>query len=303
MVGQTHPALAFARLVESWSPGIFSKVDRWRETESSAPWQFMTFRQCRAWLSNWLKHNPAPEEGFLCPVIMKRFPPHIVYMTLAAWRTGKTLLHCDESLFRVLGETRQTDALPGDMLRHLPFWGFWLDFPADTVFAEGQGALMGAFFSLADHDSQTDALLALTIAQDPLSREHIPMGMEYLPLTSPVSAAISQQQEGVRGFWHAVLPVLFWLCSANGEWGSPSGQPPDASESISASSPRINPCKFLPVSGPVRRSGRHREYRKPVPQETAPPRPIGAFAPMSERPTGKTTGRADPLRGRRKVCC
>jgi hypothetical protein len=22
---------------------------------------------------------------------MKRFPPHIVYMTLAAWRTGKTL--------------------------------------------------------------------------------------------------------------------------------------------------------------------------------------------------------------------
>ena len=217
MGGKLHPAIAFAKQVEGWSPGIFSKVDKWREAESLAPWQFMTFRQCRRCLADWLKHNPAPEEGFLCPAIMKRFPPHIVYMTLAAWRTGKTLLHCDESLFRILGETRQTDALPGEMLRRLPFWGFWLDFPADTVFAEGQGALMGAFFTLADHDNQTDALLALTLAQDPLSREHIPMGMEYLALTDPVSTAISQQEEGIRGFWHAVLPVLFWLCSENSD--------------------------------------------------------------------------------------
>lgn len=78
---------------------------------------------------------------------------------LAARRTGKTLLHCDEFLFRILGETRQTDALSGEMLRRLPFWGFWFNLPADTVFAEGQGALMGAFFTLADHDSQTDAPL------------------------------------------------------------------------------------------------------------------------------------------------
>lgn len=77
---------------------------------------------------------------------------------------------------------------------------------------------MGAFFTLADHDNQTDALLALTLAQDPLSREHIPMGMEYLALTDPVSTAISQQEEGIRGFWHALLPVLFWLCSENSEW-------------------------------------------------------------------------------------
>lgn len=76
---------------------------------------------------------------------------------------------------------------------------------------------MGAFFTLADHDNQTDALLALTLAQDPLSREHIPMGMEYLALTDPVSTAISQQEEGIRGFWHAVLPVLFWLCSENSD--------------------------------------------------------------------------------------
>ena len=62
----------------------------------------MTFRQCRAWLSDWLKQNLAPEKGFLCPAIMKRFQPHIVYMMLAAWRTGKTLLHYDESLFRIL---------------------------------------------------------------------------------------------------------------------------------------------------------------------------------------------------------
>lgn len=219
MGGKLHPALAFAKQVEGWSPGIFSKVDKWREPESPAPWQFMTFRQCRAWISDWLKHNPAPKEGFLSPMLMKRFPPHIVYMSLAAWRTGKTLLHCDESLFRILGETRQTDALSGEMLRRLPFWGFWLDFPADTVFAEGQGALMGAFFTLADHDNQTDALLALTLAQDPLSREHIPLGMEYLALTNPVSTAISQQEKGIHGFWTAVLPVLFWLCSENSEWG------------------------------------------------------------------------------------
>lgn len=219
-----HPALGFAKQVESWSPGIFSKVDKWRETDTLAPWRFMSFRQCRAWLSDWLKHNPAPKEGFLCPQIMNHFPPHIVYMTLAAWRTGKTLLHCDESLFRTLGETSQSDALPGEFLRRLPFWGFWLDFPADTVFAEGQGALMGAFFTLADHDSGTDALLALTLAQDPVPGKNIPLGMEYLELTDPVSTAINQQQEGVRGFWRSVLPVLFWLCSENSEWGK-QGKP------------------------------------------------------------------------------
>ncbi|WP_336998373.1 hypothetical protein [Leclercia sp. M50] len=88
------------------------------------------------------------------------------------------------------------------MLRRPPYREFWLDFPADTVFAEGR-----------------DALLVLTLAQEPLSRERIPMGMEYLALTDPVSAAISQQEEGIRGCWHAVLPVLFWLCSESSEWG------------------------------------------------------------------------------------
>jgi hypothetical protein len=105
------------------------------------------------------------------------------------------------------------------LLRRLPFWGFWLDFPADTVFAEGQGTLMGAFITLANHDSQTDALLVLTLAQDPLSWERIISGMEYLALNNPVSMAISQQEEGNRGFWHAALPEMFWLCSENSEWG------------------------------------------------------------------------------------
>jgi len=54
-------------------------------------------------------------------------------MTLAAWRTGITIFNCDESLFRIMGEIRQTDALSGEMLRCLPFWGFWLDFLADTI--------------------------------------------------------------------------------------------------------------------------------------------------------------------------
>lgn len=229
MGGNIHPALAFARQVEGWSPGIFSKVDKWRETDPLAPWRFMRFRECKAWLADWLKHNPTPKEGFLCPVLMQRFPPHIVYMTLAAWRTGKTLLHCDESLFRVLIETKQSDSLSGELLRRLPFWGFWLDFPADTVFSEGQGALMGAFFTLADHDNGTDALLALTLAQHPEKSQNLPLGMEYLPLTDPVSTGIGQQVEGVRSFWNTVLPVLFWLCSENSEWdeqGKPVRPPP-----------------------------------------------------------------------------
>lgn len=231
---------------------------------------------------------------------MKDFPPHIGYMTLAAWRTGKTLLHCDESLFRILGETRQTDALSGEMLRRLPFWGFWLDFPADTVFAEGQGALMGAFFTLADHDNQTDALLALTLAQDPLFREHIPMGMEYLALTDPVSTAISQQEEGICGFWRAVLPVLFWLCSENsegGRQGKPVRPAPRGVEKHQRLIPRTSRCRFLRATGPVPRSGRHRERRKPVPQGTAPPRPSAPSPPCQKSPL------ANPLRGRRKVYC
>ncbi|MBL5911722.1 hypothetical protein JBO41_00070 [Enterobacter asburiae] len=126
---------------------------------------------------------------------MKRLPPHIVYMTLQAWRTGKTLLHCDEPFCRILRETSQTDALSGEILRCQPSWIFWLDYPSDAVFAEGLGSLVGAFFILADHENQTNALLVLTLAQDPLSREHITMVMGYFALTDPVSTAISQQEE------------------------------------------------------------------------------------------------------------
>jgi len=46
------------------------------------------------------------------------------------------------------------------------------------------------------------------------------MGMKYLALTDLVSTAISQQEKGIHGFWHVVLPVLFWLFSENNEWGS-----------------------------------------------------------------------------------
>ncbi|MEX5385337.1 hypothetical protein WCE10_19985 [Cronobacter muytjensii] len=146
---------------------------------------------------------------------------------------------------------------------------------------------MGAFFTLADHDNQTDALLALTLAQDPLSREHIPMGMEYLALTDPVSTAISQQEEEIRGFWHAVLPVLFWLCSENSEWGRQGDPRPDVSESINASSRRTSLCRFLQVPAPVPRSGRHRKHRKPVHQGTVTPHPIGACAPCQKSPLAK----------------
>ena len=85
------------------------------------------------------------------------------------------------------------------MFHRLSFWEFWLDFTADTTFAEGQGALMDAFSTLVDRDNQTDALLALTLAQDPLSREYDPMEIDYLALTNPASMAISQQEEGGRG--------------------------------------------------------------------------------------------------------
>ncbi|EJK8799957.1 hypothetical protein ACRRNW_005278 [Klebsiella pneumoniae] len=38
-------------------------------------------------------------------------------------------------------------------------------------------------------------------------------------LAASVSTAISQQEEGIHGFWNAVLPVLCWPCSENSEWG------------------------------------------------------------------------------------
>lgn len=224
--------------------------------------------------------------------LMKDFSPHIVYMTLAAWRTGKTLLHCDESLFRILGETRQTDALSGEMLRRLPFWGFWLDFPADTVFAEGQGALMGAFFTLADHDNQTDALLALTLAQDPLFREHIPMGMEYLALTDPVSTAISQQEEGICGFWRAVLPVLFWLCSENSEGGKTRETGETSAKRRRKASTPHPPDKPVQIFAGDRAGSALRQAPRAPEASTSgdsPSTPISAFAPMSEKPTGKPT--------------
>ncbi|SAF16972.1 Uncharacterised protein [Enterobacter ludwigii] len=44
MGGKIYPALAFAKQVEGWSLGICSKVNRWHETESLSPCQFMTFR-------------------------------------------------------------------------------------------------------------------------------------------------------------------------------------------------------------------------------------------------------------------
>ncbi|AHE73219.1 hypothetical protein BJP35_0273 [Enterobacter sp. J49] len=44
MGGKIYPALAFAKQVEGWSQGICSKVNRWHETESLSPCQFMTFR-------------------------------------------------------------------------------------------------------------------------------------------------------------------------------------------------------------------------------------------------------------------
>lgn len=120
-------------------------------------------------------------------------------MTLVAWRTGITLRHCDESLFRIMGEIRQTDALSGEILRRLPFWGFWLDFLADTV----------------------------------------------------------------------------------------------------ASSHRKILCRFLEVPGPVPRSGRHRERRKPVHLGLVST-PYRHLRPMSEKRTGKATGRANHSGGGEK---
>lgn len=135
---------------------------------------------------------------------------------------------------------------------------------------KARGALMSAFFTLAEHDNQTDALLALMLAQDPLSREHIPMGMKYLALTDPVSTAISQQEEGNRGFWHAVLPVLFWLCSENSEWGR----------------------RGKPVSPAPRRVGKHQRLippDKPL-QIFAGARAGSTLRPVPRAPEANTSG-------------
>ncbi|WP_240494331.1 hypothetical protein [Pantoea sp. 1.19] len=213
-----HPILAFTRQGKGWSSGIGCKVDRWREAKSAAPRRFMTFYSRQAWLTDWLKHHPAPAKGFLSLVIMTRFPPHSVYMTLAAWRAGKTLLHCDKSCINVLGETRQTDTLSGKRFRRRPFWGGWLGFMADTVFFNPQGALLGALFTLADHHRETDARLSLTLSQGPASGRNIPRGGTSLALSDPLSTVITQQDEGGQDGWHAVLPVLFWLCAEHSKW-------------------------------------------------------------------------------------
>jgi hypothetical protein len=155
-------------------------------------------------------------------------------------------------------------------------------------------------FTLADHDNQTDAQLTLTLALI-----HFP-GSTFRwngvsRLNHSVSTAINQQEED-PGFWHAVLPVLFWLCSENseGKTGKPVRPAPRRVGKHQRLIPPDKPVQIFAGAGPVPRSGRHRERRKPVLQGTVLPRPIGACAPMSEKPTGKATGRANPLRGGEK---
>lgn len=151
---------------------------------------------------------------------------------------------------------------------------------------------MGAFFTLADHNCETDALLALTLSQDPFPGQNIPLGMEYLALTDPISTAIGQQDEGIQDFWHAVLPVLFWLCSENSEWGK-QGKPVRPAPIRVGKHQRLippdKPVQILQAPGPVLRSGRHRDPRKQIPPGEVPVNPIDVFALMSEKPTGKAT--------------
>ncbi|ELQ6019000.1 hypothetical protein R2217_003932 [Cronobacter turicensis] len=88
--------------------------------------------------------------------------------------------------------------------------------------------------------------------------------MEYLALTDPVSMAISQQEEGSRGFWHAVLPVLFWLCPENSEWGRQGKPVRPAPRRVGKHQRLIPPDKPVQIYAGVRAGSALRQpFREP----------------------------------------
>lgn len=62
----------------------------------------MTSRQCQARLKDDLRTHPVPDVGPLSRAALKTCTPLDEFILLAAWRTGKTIIRCDDALLSAL---------------------------------------------------------------------------------------------------------------------------------------------------------------------------------------------------------
>ena len=218
-----HPAQWALTEHSRQCPGVFSSADTFRKTDPDSPWWFMTSGHCQAWLKDYLRTHPVPATGPLSWEALKTYTPLGEFIVLAAWRTGKTIIRCDEALEK----TGLHDALPAGMLLRLPFWGFYLEFPSYRVampHPDVQGIpAHGAFITLTDAaDGRGTDLLALVVGDGAISQEgNHPVMTTFLPVAGTTGEALSAlRSELARHFWRAVLPVLFYLCAENTDWGN-----------------------------------------------------------------------------------
>ncbi|HAT1684241.1 TPA: hypothetical protein I8Y21_005018 [Klebsiella oxytoca] len=226
-----HPAPWVLTEYNRRCPGVFKHVDAFRNADPDAPWWFMTSRQCQAWLKDYLRTHPIPETGSLSREALKTYTPLKEFITLAAWRTGKTVIRCDRDLMEALDRTGLHDAMPVGALLRLPFWGFYLEFPSYRVAMPHPDVrhipAHGAFITLTDApDGRGTDLVTLVVGAGAFSQEgEHPIMATCLPLSGTTGDALSVvDAELIRPFWRAVLPVLFYLCAENADWGT-SGVP------------------------------------------------------------------------------
>lgn len=221
-----HPAQWVLAEYGRQCPDVFRNADTFRKTDPDAPWWFMTTGQCRAWLKDYLRTHPVPDAGPLSRAALKTYTPLGEFTALAAWRTGKTIIRCDGALLEALDKTGLHDALPVAALLRLPFWGFYLEFPPSRVAMPHPDAqdipAHGAFITLTDAaDGRGTDMLAMVVGAGAISQEgHHPSMATYLPVVETTGGALSALRSEVsRQFWCAVLPVLFYLCVENTDWG------------------------------------------------------------------------------------
>lgn len=186
----------------------------------------MTSGQCQTWLKDYLRTHPVPVTGQLSREALKTYTPLGEFIALAAWRTGKTIIRCDAALLEALDKTGLHDALPAGALLRLPFWGFYLEFPSYRVAMPHPDVqdipAHGAFITLTDAaDGRGTDLLALVVGAGATSQEgYHPTMTTYLPVAGTTGEALSALRSALtRHFWRTVLPVLFYLCAENTDWG------------------------------------------------------------------------------------
>lgn len=222
-----HHAQRVMTLVSQLNPGVFKSVDMYREPDSVAPWQFLRLLPCREWLSHYLAHHQAHihVESSLSARALAHHQPHTDFITLAAWRTGKTIVRCDMSLFEALQKTGLHHTLPATLLYRLPFWGFYLELPVGQVPLphEDAGGMTshGIFFTLSDGEQGRTDVLALVVAERAQLNGQLPVCSLALPLYDVLEQTLDAiKTDRQKRFWQTVLPVLFYLCSENADWGA-----------------------------------------------------------------------------------